>query len=396
MLDILVVLVLLAYTVGGLRQGFVASFMGVCGFAIGGLLGTWVAPTMLGRFGWFEGAPIARGLFVVGVVFLIATVGQALLASLGRAIRPARAGSGARAVDAALGGLAALVMSALLLWFIGDVVRGTGPPVLSQAVSRSVLLRAIDRVVPGSAAEIISGVREYAAAEGFPRVFEGLSPEPILPVEPPSAGVVSGVVVDATTRSVVKVLGAASCNQILEGSGWVVAPNRVVTNAHVVAGVSRPNVQPGGKGKVYPATVVAFDPNRDLAMLSVPGLPSRALTPGTSLGSGDEAVVAGFPEGGDLDLEPARVRSVLHPVGADIYGNPGVQREVYSLYTLVRSGNSGGPLLDAAGHVVGVVFGRSADDADTGYAITLEEAEPFIEAAAGRRAAVDTGACLAR
>jgi S1-C subfamily serine protease len=139
--------------------------------------------------------------------------------------------------------------------------------------------------------------------------------------------------------------------------------------------------------------VVLFDAQRDLAVLAVPGLTAAPLHLGGTLERGDQGVVAGFPLDGPLTLEPARVRSTLDAVGADIYGAPGVQREVYSLYAKVEPGNSGGPLLDPAGQVVGVVFAKSLDDDTTGYALTLAEARPVLTAAASANDAVPTGAC---
>jgi S1-C subfamily serine protease len=169
-----------------------------------------------------------------------------------------------------------------------------------------------------------------------------------------------------------------------------------VTNAHVVAGVTDPSVQVLGQGEELEATVVVFDTDRDLAVLAVPGLLAPQLPQGTELGRGDPAMVIGFPLGGPLTTSPARVRQVLDARGQDIYGRGGVTREVYSLYTQVRPGNSGGPVLDATGALVGVVFATSLDDPDTGYALTLEEAAPVLAAGVTATGAVDVGPCSGR
>ena len=196
--------------------------------------------------------------------------------------------------------------------------------------------------------------------------------------------------------SIVKITGvAASCNRGQEGSGWVVAPERVVTNAHVVAGTSSDHVRIQGTGRSYDASVVVFDPQRDLAVLSVPGLPAPALTQGPNLKRSDSAIVAGFPLDGPYRLDPARVRDTLTATGADIYGNPGAVREVYSLFARVEPGNSGGPLLSVSGEVVGIVFAKSLDDDQTGYALTLDEARPVLEAAGSAFSPVSTGGCAA-
>jgi S1-C subfamily serine protease len=199
--------------------------------------------------------------------------------------------------------------------------------------------------------------------------------------------------VNAAATGVVRILSAApSCGSDAEGSGWVVAGDRVVTNAHVVAGSDSLTVQLGGVGQAYPARLVVFDPARDLAVLDVPGLPATPLTLGAELAAGDSAVVAGYPENGPYSVIPSRVRETIDAVGRDIYGQDAVTREIYSLRSTVRPGNSGGPLFDVNGAVVGVVFARSTIDAETGYAMTLDEIAPVLDAVSATEP-VPSGAC---
>jgi S1-C subfamily serine protease len=174
----------------------------------------------------------------------------------------------------------------------------------------------------------------------------------------------------------------------------VVDRERVLTNAHVVAGVDNPTVQVGGVGTRYPAKVVLFDPRRDLAVLSVPGLqaPVLKLAP-KNLDSAADALVAGYPRNHGFAAGAARVRSVITAVGEDIYGGPGVTREVYSLYADVQPGNSGGPLFSTDGKIAGVVFARSLDDLKTGYALTVTEIRPDVQAGIEADAPVSTGGC---
>jgi S1-C subfamily serine protease len=196
-------------------------------------------------------------------------------------------------------------------------------------------------------------------------------------------------------QSIVKIIGEApACRQGQEGSGAVIGLGKVVTNAHVVAGVSRPTVQVGGVGPQLPARVVLFDPKRDVAVLAVDGLRAKALplAPGDLTKSAD-AVVAGFPGNRDFKAGAARVRNVISAVGEDIYGGPGVTREVYSLYADVEPGNSGGPLLSKDGRLAGVVFARSLDDPHTGYALTLGEVASDIQDGLDASAQVSTGGC---
>jgi len=301
-----------------------------------------------------------------------------------------------RVVDSVLGAVASVLVVAVLLWFMAGAVRGGAPAPLAKAIGGSGVVQTIDRFVPPQTARLFAGFRSVLAREGFPRVFEGVQAEPIAPVGPPDSQLRFGPGVAQAARSIVKITGVAeSCNRGQEGSGWVVAPERVVTNAHVVAGMRSANVQIQGNGRPYDARVVVFDPQRDLAVLSVPGLPAPALRQGPDLMRSGSAVVAGYPLDGPYRLDPARVRDVFKATGADIYGNSGVAREVYSLFARVEPGNSGGPLLSPSGQVVGIVFAKSLDDDNTGYALTLDEARPVIEAASRSSSPVRTGGCAA-
>jgi S1-C subfamily serine protease len=214
-------------------------------------------------------------------------------------------------------------------------------------------------------------------------------------VPAPDPALVHSTVVTDARPSIVKVVGTApGCGKVLEGSGFVFAKDRVMTNAHVVGGVREPTVQVGGKGRLHDAKVVLYDWQRDIAVLDVPGLNAPALSFATSdARSKDDAIVAGFPENGGFDVRAARVRGRIEASGPDIYHRGTVHRDVYSLYATVRQGNSGGPLLTPDGKVAGVVFAKSLDDANTGYALTSDEVTP--DAAAGRTAdqQVDTQGC---
>ena len=248
-------------------------------------------------------------------------------------------------------------------------------------------------MVPEQTGEIFAGFRGFLSSQGFPQVFGGLVPEPITPVQDPDPAVARSAPVREAGRSVVKVTTiSASCQRGQEGTGWVLTPGRIVTNAHVVAGSSEVRVE--GGDQLLRGRVVVFDPERDLAVIDVPGLTLPALPLGSELEPGGSAAVPGFPLDGPFSVVSARVRSVLEARGRDIYGDEQVQREIYSLATTVQPGNSGGPLLDTRGRVVGVIFAKSLEDAGTGYALTLAEAKPVLEAGATASREVDTGACV--
>lgn len=391
-LDIILAALLVSYAFIGYRHGFVVSVLSLVGFLAGGALGMWVIPELMRRWSGLDDNVLGRTFVLLFGVFVIASVGQAIAVGVGSRLRSGLRVKPARVVDSILGALATVLAVSVLLWFMAGAVRGGAPAPLAQAIGGSRVIQTIDRLVPAQTAQLFAGFRSVLDREGFPRVFEGVQTEPIAPVAPPDE--VFGPAVAEAAGSIVKITGVAeSCNRIQEGSGWVVSPGRVVTNAHVVAGVTSGQVQIRGIGRSYDARVVIFDPRRDLAVLSVPGLPAPALTQGPDLERADGAAVAGFPQDGPYRVDAARVRDVLTAKGADIYGNPGVVREVYSLFTRIEPGNSGGPLLSPQGEVVGVVFARSLDDDNTGYALTLDEAQPVLDAADDSFSPVSTGAC---
>ncbi len=392
-LDIVLVLILLAYAVTGYRQGLLRGGLSLVGFLAGGALALWLLPVALR--GWQPAEPsLLHTVVLVLAVFVCAAIGQGITARVGARLHASLRLRPVRALDSLLGAVAVVAAVSLMLWFVAGAARGAAPAPVGKAIGQSRVLRAINAVVPQRSTQLFEGFRAILDREGFPEVFSGLRAEPIEPVPPPASGVLGSAGMTRAAGSVVKITGPASCGRIQEGSGWVVAKQRVVTNAHVVAGVRSPSVRIGGVGHAYPATVVVFDPRRDLAVLAVPRLPARPLPLGRSLRRGDGAAVAGFPLDGPYRLRAARVRGVLHASGADIYGKTGAVRTIYSLYTTVQSGNSGGPLLSPSGAVVGVVFAKSLDDDRTGYALTLSEARPVLDRA-DRSTRVSSGSCAA-
>jgi len=395
-IDLLLAVVLVAYGISGFRQGLLVSVMSLLGFLGGGALGMWLLPRVLSRWFTLGETDLRRVVVLVIGVIVLASLGQALFVSVGRRIRRRVTARPARWADALLGVVASVLAVCVLVWVIAGALRGGPSPGLSRAIGQSRIVAAIDEVVPASSGRIFTGFRNLLDAEGFPRVFEGFGAERIRPVAPPDPNALDTRGVRAAAASIVKITGdARACNRSQEGTGWVLAPERVVTNAHVVAAVRDPQVRIGGEGRRYAARVVVFDPVRDLAVLAVPGLPAPALRLGEDLDRGDAAVVAGFPLDGPYRLDSARVREVVTARGEDIYGRRPSIRQVYSLYATVQPGNSGGPLLSASGKVVGVIFAKSLDDDSTGYALTLGESEPVLTKGRTASEPVAVGACAA-
>jgi len=385
LLDVVLLVAALLFAVSGYRQGFVVGVLSFVGFLGGGVIGSQVAPA-LARSG-----PLARfPQAVVGllVVFVFASVGQLVATSLGRAVRSRLTWEPARLVDAAAGAGVSVVSLLLVSWLVGTAVASSPFTGLASQVRRSQVLTAVDGVVPGSARTLFSSFRRLVDDRGFPEVFGGLVPTQARPVEAPDARVAGSRAVAAARDRVFKVTGvAAACSRRIEGTGFVFAAERIMTNAHVLAGVTAPVVQVGGRQLA--ATVVLYDSDRDIAVLRVPGLARSPLAFTGRARTGDSAVVVGYPQDGPFRADAARIRGTQQARGPDIYQSKTVVREIYALRSRVRPGNSGGPLLDTAGGVYGVVFAAAADDPQTGYALTAREVAS--DAAAGRTATARVG-----
>lgn len=392
MIDLVLLAVILAYAVSGYRQGLAVGTLSLGGFLLGAIVAMMVVPPLA------EGLDpgLQRSFAVLVAVLLFAWLGQLVGALVGGKLRDTVSFRPAQMVDQVLGGLAGIVAVSLVLWFIAGALRGSPSPGLARAVSSSQIILAVDHLVPGRVATLADRFRDAVAGSDFPRVFAGVAPEQIIPVQSPNPKAMSTATLREAQRSIVKITGdAQACGRGQEGSGSVVAPQRVVTNAHVVAGMRAPSVQVGGVGRRYPARVVLFEPGLDLAVLAVPELPLAAspLELGRDLARSDDAVVAGFPRNGPFVARAARVRSVITATGEDIYGRAGAQRQVYSLFAKVEPGNSGGPVLNSQGDLVGVVFAKSLDDPATGYALTMREVRDEIDAGIAARQPVSTGRC---
>jgi S1-C subfamily serine protease len=389
-LDILVLISAVSFAYSGYRQGFVVGVLAFAGFLAGGIGGLLVAPALVS--GLDPG--LGQTVLAIAVVLLGAAVGQACLAWLGSLVRDRLTWRPARVVDAGMGALVSVVAMLVVTWFLASALRPGPVPAISRQISDSRVITAMDDVVPDTAHTFFSSFRRVLDDNGLPTVFGGLDPERIRPVDPPSTDITSTRAVREAGTSVVKVVGTAQdCGRRLDGTGFVVSDQHVMTNSHVVAGVDRPQVQIGGTGRTYDTKVVLYDPERDLAVLYAPDLRAEPLVLDGTAEHGDEAVVAGFPGGGSYRLEAARVRDTINARGPDIYQRTTVTREVFSLFATVEPGNSGGPLLSLAGDVYGVVFAKSLDDQDTGYALTVDELRPVARAGRDRTAEVGTEAC---
>ena len=393
LLDVVVLAAAAAYGFSGYRSGAVVGALSMIGFFGGAATGAQIAEPV--------GRAITSGSAQVPVaivcVLVLAMVGQLLGAWAGGHLRARFVRERGRPLDSAVGSLLGVVSVLVVAWMVAVPLASSPYPTLASEASHSRIVRGVDDVMPSGLRSLYAQLRTFLDRSGFPPVFGDLPNTSIVNVPPPDSNLSPSVqaVVARVQKSIFKVYSQApSCKRGIEGSGFVYAPEHIMTNAHVVAGASTVNIATGPHS-LTPAKVVLYDPQRDIAVLYVPGLKAAPVLPfaaGVSK-TDDPALVLGYPEDGPYTVRSARVRSLQQVSGSNIYGNGSVKREVYIIRAVVQSGNSGGPLLSDTGSVIGIVFATDLRDDETGYALSAGEAAP--DAAQGRTltSSVGTDSC---
>ena len=387
LLDILLLLVVLAYAASGYRRGLLAGCVSLAGFVGGAVVGVWILPWVMDLV--TPGSTRAT-VAAVFTVLLPAVAGHELAGRLALRLRRELDRGPLRVADGIGGAVANSVAVLIVAWVAASVLGASSSPLVTSAIRDSRLLGAVQDAMPDTTPGWFSRATSALTEAGFPQVFNPFENESTAEVAAPTGDSVTAAATRAAQRSTVKVEGVAG-TQGREGSGFVYAAEHVMTNAHVVAGIDEPTVRVGGVGRTYEARVVLFDPRKDVAVLYVPDLRAPILDFDDDADRGDSAVVAGYPQDGDLNLQAATVANRVQARGQNIYNDTIVTREIYSIRSTVRPGNSGGPLLTTDGRVYGVVFARSTSDAETGYVLTADEVAEDAERAAGATAPVDTG-----
>ena len=367
-------------------MGFLARVASWIGLAIGIYAAVRLTPVVLDYFN--AGFPETR-LLVALLLFLVVTSAFASLGAVaGASIRSLiPPGTGLRQFDrvagAAIGTLGALVLVWLLVPVLAEV-----PGVVSEQARNSSIARTLDRLGPGTP-QALQDLRRQVSEANFPQVFSRLGPSPA--TDPPPADLaLPPAVRTRVAASTVRVTGSA-CGRLLSGSGFSPAAETIVTNAHVVAGVERPSVH-RPDGRRLQATVVVFDPNRDLAVLRVPGLGQDPLPVGQAE-VGEDGAVYGHPGGqNEIEISPARIADVINARGFDLYGDRQIRREVLVLAADLEPGDSGGAVVDTTGTVVGVAFAIAPDQPATAYALSGDELQTVLDVP--RSGAVSSGPCI--
>ncbi|MGA9373526.1 MAG: acid resistance serine protease MarP [Mycobacterium sp.] len=386
-LDLGILATAFLFAVSGWRSGALGSLLSFIGVVLGAAAGVLLAPHLVGGI---EG-PRTKLFATLFLILALVVIGEIAGVVLGRAVRSAVRNSALRTIDSLIGSALHIVTVLVAAWLLATPL--TGQPSLAGAVRGSKVLSEVDALAPQWLKKVPARLASLLDTSGLPAVLEPFSRTPIVAVEAPDAALAVSPVVDASRNSVVKIQGVAtSCQKVLEGSGFVIAPNRVMSNAHVVAGAETVTVEVAGQS--YAASVVSYDPHQDISILAVPDLPSVPLIFDDSEAEpSTDAIVMGYPGGGEFAATPARVRETIELNGPDIYNSTTVNREVYTIRGTVIQGNSGGPMIDKDGRVLGVVFGAAVDDADTGFVLTAKEVLPQ-RLKVGNATPVPTGTCI--
>ena len=386
-LDIVLILALLSYLIYGLRNGFLVTAGGLAGFAAGAIAAFFAVPlvsTFVEDSGW-------RLTAIIAAAVVLMALGHGLGTMVGRQLRGVVRIRPLRAVDRLVGGALNLVVSALVMSMLAFSVSSLGVPVVSQQLAESKVIRFIDGLTPTPVKATMAQLRSTVIGNGIPTLIEGLDQGQAVQVPNTSTNTPA---LNKAAQSVLRIAGTAyECGQNQTGSGFVVSEDRVVTNAHVVAGVSQPVVEMPDGGAM-PGRVVYFDTKRDLAVLAVDNLPSQPLPLSRDLPGGSQAAFAGYPHGGPFQSKPATVQDIATVLVPDIYGNNPSPEDIYRLVGDVQPGNSGGPLLTTDGQVAGVIFAKATSDADVGFAITMNDLEPVAGQAPALSAPVSSGQCI--
>jgi uncharacterized membrane protein required for colicin V production len=382
--DLIIIILVSAVAIRGVASGFLRQAGSLGGFLAGLMLGGIVAPIL----GNALPAGGARALVVLiaffGIALFIAGIGETVGYGLSNVAEKRKYG---RPIDAIAGAAFGVIVTLITVWVLANTFARTSN--LAVEIQGSRILRYLDSALP-PAPELIVKIERAIAPNGLPRVFVGLEPSPAPPVTGPNAEAVNRAAA-AGRAATVRVEGLG-CGGLMEGTGFVVGPGLVATNAHVIAGINRPVIVDGNG--THSATVVAFNSDLDFAVLRTTELAADPLPlDTTSQPRGTVGAVLGYPGGGRFTVSPAAVLSRESAAGRNIYDQGLIRRDIYVLQSVVRPGNSGGPVVTPEGTVIGVVFAMSTTNSEVGYALTAAEIKPDVDRAAGRTAPVSSGAC---
>lgn len=385
LVDIVIIILFLSALIRGRELGMARQLFSAVGFFGGLFLGAALQPHIIS----VANSALSRTVLALGITIGCAIILLAIGEYVGILLKNKLIHLKVNSIDAMLGSVAGGLTMLLTVWLLAPVLVTLPFPSLQGAVRSSWVVSTLNRSLP-SAPNVFASLGRVIYPNGFPQVFTGL--EPSLPTDTPLPNLGSlTAAVEKDRASVVKVEGRG-CGGIVEGSGFVADPGFVITNAHVVAGVANPVVL--DKNGEHSVTVVWFDPDLDLAVLRVSNLAGSPLHIDTShINNGTPGVVLGYPGGGGFTADAAKVLDEFTAIGRNIYGQGQTSRDVYGVKATIIPGNSGGPLVESDGSVMGVVFAESTTYNQVGYALATPQVVNELQQAETQNTAVSTGPC---
>jgi S1-C subfamily serine protease len=384
LVDLLIILLAISAAYRGRSSGFVRQFCSAIGFFGGLFLGSWLQQHTVDLVHTAGSRALVLIITIMGCALIGLTIGE----YVGLRLKLRFFHKDINKVDDVFGAFLSVVSLLISAWLIAAIVIGLPYDGLQTSIRDSRIITGLNKILP-PAPNVIASLGHLIDPNGFPDVFIGDEPEPSQ-VNLPALGNLAAAV-KADKASVLRIRGLG-CGGIISGSGFVVAPGLVATNAHVVAGIAHPYVQDSNRS--YRATAIWFDPNLDFAVLKVPDLPESSLKIAqTTFGRGTPAAVLGYPGGGNFSANAAAIIDEFNADGRNIYGAGHTVRDVYEVKATIIPGNSGGPLVNSAGQVIGIVFAESTTYNHVGYALTTAQVNKELKQAETSSQAVSTGNC---
>lgn len=384
-IDVIIILLLVAAIQRGLRLGLLRLTFSAIGFVLGLYIGSLIAGLV--------GAQIIetnlRILVSIGICLMSALTGATLGEIVGLRLASYAERFHLRKLNNTLGAGFEIVFALLLIWILASPLSNMTSGSVGRSIHNSSIIGSLNSSLPPPP-DLLSELGRVISASGLPQVFVGIEPKPQSTIDTASLDTEA---VRAAAKSVVKI-ESYGCGGIIDGSGYVAKPGVVVTNAHVIAGITRPGVI--ADGKVYRASTVWFDKDTDYAILSVPNLPTPAIpTISGTVPDKSGVVIMGYPGGGPLTISDGAVIDNIEAVGRSIYNRGLVTRQIYEVQGSVEPGNSGGPIVNEKGEAVGLVFAKSVNYDNLGYALVTSEYQDALRQSSTTSQSVSTGRCAA-
>lgn len=385
LVDFLIIAWLVVSFGRGKQIGLVQQVASIGGFLGGLWLGAMLQPHLVTNVN----STLSRVILTLGMTLGLALIGRAVFEEIGQNIKSSEHFKFLDKSDDILGGIAGVFSSLLVVWLVASIILSLPTVGIQDSIRQSAILGYMNRRLP-SAPSVLSDIGHLIDPNGFPDVFAGIGPPPSGTVIQPDTAQYSAVV-EAVHPSVVRFAGRG-CGGIVEGSGFIIAPDLVATNAHVVAGIKDIRVQ--DQAGNHDGEAIWFNPDLDFAVIRVRGLSGTPL----QLESNEQpratpAIVLGYPGGGRYTASSAAILSTLTAEGYDIYGRNPSTRQIYEIQSNVQPGNSGGPLISTDGKVIGIVFAKAVEYPNIGYALTLDQIQSELKTAQTENRVRSTSQC---